>query len=92
MHFDWDPGKARSNVEKHALSFEEAATVFFDPLSATFADPDHSDDEDRFVTVGYSSQNRLCVVVHVEREGTLRIISARQASAQERKRHEEETR
>ena len=92
MQFDWDPGKARSNVRKHALSFEEAATVFYDPLSATFDDPDHSVDESRFVTVGYSSQNRLCVVVHIEREGTLRIISARRATAQEQKRHEEATR
>ncbi|MFH1739845.1 MAG: BrnT family toxin [bacterium] len=91
MQFDWDPGKAWSNVRKHGLSFEEAATVFYDPFSATFDDPDHSDDESRFITVGYSSQNRLCVVVHTERESTLRIISARQTTAQERKRHEEET-
>ncbi len=91
MHFDWDPGKAKSNVRKHALSFEEAATVFYDPLSATFRDPDHSEKESRFITVGYSSRNRLCIVVHTEREDTLRIISARPATAQERKRHEEGT-
>ena len=91
MQFDWDLRKARSNARKHGLSFEESATVFCDPLSATFDDPDHSDDESRFITVGYSSQDRLCVVVHTEREGTLRIISARQATAQERRRHEEET-
>jgi uncharacterized protein len=91
MHFDWDPGKAKSNIRKHALSFEEAATVFYDRLSATFDDPDHSDDENRCITVGYSSRNRLCIVVHTEREGALRIISARQATARERKRHEEET-
>ncbi|HEO71583.1 MAG TPA: BrnT family toxin [Candidatus Hydrogenedentes bacterium] len=77
MRFDWDRKKARSNARKHGLSFEEGATVFYDPFSATFDDPDHSDDEGRFITVGYSSRNRLCVVVHTEREGTLRIISAR---------------
>ncbi len=91
MHFDWDPGKAKSNARKHALSFEEAATVFYDPLSATFDDPDHSNEESRFITVGYSSRNRLCIVVHTEREGVLRIISARPATTQERKRHEEGT-
>lgn len=91
MHFDWDLRKAKSNLKKHALSFEEAATVFYDPLSATFDDPDHSSEEGRFVTVGYSSRNRLCIVVHTDREDTLRIISARQATAQERNRHEEGT-
>lgn len=64
MHFDWDSGNAKSNIRKHALSLEEAATVFFDPLSATFDDPDHSDEENRFITVGYSSRNRLGIVVH----------------------------
>jgi len=91
MNFDWDPRKAKSNARKHALSFEEAATVFYDPFSATFNDPDHSDEESRFITVGYSTRNRLCIVVHTEQEGALRIISARQATAQERKRHEEGT-
>ena len=91
MRFDWDPNKARSNEKRHALSFEEAATVFYDPLSATFDDPDHSGEESRFITVGYSSRNRLCVVVHTEREDTLRIISAREATAHERQRHEEGT-
>ena len=91
MKFDWDSRKARSNLKKHTLSFEEAATVFYDPLSATFDDPDHSDGESRYITIGYSSQNRLCVVVHTEREDTLRIISARQATTLERKRHEEGT-
>jgi uncharacterized protein len=91
MHFDWDRRKAKINARKHALSFEEAATVFYDPLSATFDDPDHSDEESRFITVGYSSRNRLCIVVHTEQEDTLRIFSARPATAQERKRHEEGT-
>ncbi len=91
MHFDWDPRKAKSNTRKHALSFEEAATVFYDPLSATFDDPDHSNEERRFITVGYSSRNRLCIVVHTEGEDALRIISARQATMHERKRHEERT-
>jgi uncharacterized protein len=91
MQFDWDQKKAQRNVRKHRLSFEEAATVFYDPLSATFDDPDHSEEESRFITIGYSSQNRLCVVVHAERKDILRIISARPATAQERKRYEEET-
>ena len=91
MKFDWDPQKDKNNVKKHALSFEEAATVFYDPLSASFHDPDHSKEDSRFITIGYSSRNRLCVVVHTERENTLRIISARQATVRERKRHEERT-
>lgn len=92
MQLDWDQRKANSNLRKHALSFEEAATVFYDPLSATFDDPDHSEHESRYITIGYSSRNKLCLVVHTEREGVLRIISARELTAQERKRHEEGTR
>jgi uncharacterized protein len=88
MRFEWDPKKAKSNVKKHGVSFEEAVTVFYDPLSATFDDPDHSGDEPRFVTIGYSSRNRLLFVSHLDRGEILRIISARTATAHERKRHE----
>ena len=88
MRFEWDGEKAAANVRKHRVSFEEAVTVFYDPLAATFADPDHADNESRLVTVGYSARNRLLVVCHVERGGATRLISARRATARERKRHE----
>ena len=70
------------------MSFDEAATVFYDPLAATFDGPDHSVAERRLLTIGYSSKGRLLVVSHTERGGSLRIINARLASAKERKRHE----
>lgn len=88
MEFEWDREKAAQNLEKHEVSFDEAVTVFHDPLAATFDDPDHSGGEQRFVTIGYSSQNRLIVVAHTERGESIRIISARLATSQERKRHE----
>lgn len=88
MQFEFDPKKAKSNFKKHGVSFEEAVTVFYDQLSATFDDPDHSGDELRFVTIGFSSRNRLIVVSHSERGEVLRIISARTATPHERKRHE----
>jgi hypothetical protein len=88
MIFEWDKDKERQNVKKHKISFDEAVTVFYDPLSATFHDPDHSIVEDRFITVGYSSQGRLFVVSHTERADAIRIISARLATISEKKRHE----
>lgn len=88
MKFEWDREKAKKNFKKHRVSFDEAITVFYDPLSTTFNDPDHSVDEKRFVTIGCSSRGRLLVVSHTERGKTLRIISARRATAHERKRHE----
>lgn len=88
MEFEWDRDKAAQNLEKHEVSFDEAVTVFHDPLAATFDDPDHSAGEQRFVTIGYSSQNRLIVVAHTERGEAIRIISVRLATSQERKRHE----
>ncbi len=88
MRFEWDRAKAEANRRKHRVSFDEAATVFFDPLSVTIADPDHSSTERRFATMGVSSSGRLLVVAHTEREFVLRIISARPASAGERKRYE----
>ena len=91
MHFEWDRAKATSNLSKHGVSFEEAITVFYDPLAATFADPDHSRGEHRYVTVGYSSTSRLLVVCHTERRGSVRLISARRATRRERNRHETES-
>ena len=88
MQFEWDREKAKKNLRKHRVSFEEAMTIFYDPLSATFDDPDHSIDEERFITIGYSTHCRLLVVSHTERRKTIRIISARHATAHERKRHE----
>ncbi len=88
MQFEWDPKKAKGNRKKHGVSFEEAVSVFYDPLSATFEDPDHSNDELRLITVGFSSGNRLLIVSHSDRGEALRIISARLATTHERKRHE----
>ena len=88
MRFEWDPEKARLNLKKHGVSFNEATTVFYDPLSATFDDPDHSEDEERLITVGVSSRGRLIVVAHTERGNVIRIINARPATSHERKKHE----
>jgi uncharacterized DUF497 family protein len=90
MRFEWDPEKARRNLRKHGVSFDEAVTAFYDPLSATFDDPDHSDEEQRYITIGFSSQGRLLVVGHTERGEIVRIISARRAKAHERKKHEKQ--
>ena len=88
MHFEWDGAKAESNRRKHNVAFDEAVSVFYDPLSATFPDPDSSRVEQRLITIGHSSQDRLLVVVHTEQDETIRVISARLATAHERKRHE----
>ena len=84
MEFEWDDEKSVSNRKQHGISFHEAATVFGDPLAITFSDPDHSVGEFRFLTFGLSMKNRLVVVVHTERHGKTRIISARQATRYER--------
>lgn len=89
MRFEWDPRKAASNARKHRVAFEEAATVFGDPLAVTFADPDHAVGERRFLTFGTSNLGRLLLVSHAERGEALRIISARRALRSERKLYEE---
>lgn len=89
MQFEWDPIKARKNQVKHGVSFDEAASVFHDPLAATGADPDHSEGEQRMVTFGMSSAGRLLVVAHTERRNAIRIISARVVTLQERRIYEE---
>jgi uncharacterized protein len=86
--FEWDPIKAESNLQKHGVSFAEAATVFFDPLSLTVPDPTHSVGERRFVITGLSYQRRHLVVVHSDRGARIRIISARLATASERRKYE----
>ena len=87
--FEWNLRKAKQNIRKHRVSFEEATTVFRDPLSATAPDPDHSIQENRFVTLGISSAGRLLTIFHAERGDSIRIISARNATKQERKIYEE---
>jgi uncharacterized DUF497 family protein len=89
MDFEWNPQKATRNVQKHRVSFSEAATVFEDPLSSTAPDPDHSIDEDRFLIVGASQQGRLLIVSFAERGDRLRIISARELTRIERETYEE---
>ena len=88
MKVEWRREKEIANEEKHGISFEEAVTVFYDPLAATFDDPDHSVGERRFITMGYSARGRLLAVCHAERRGIIRVIMARRATAPERKRHE----
>lgn len=89
MHFEWNPIKAKKNLDKHGVSFEEASSVFYDPLAVTGADPDHSKGEERSVTFGMSSSSRLLVVAHTERGDAIRIISARIATSRERRIYEE---
>jgi hypothetical protein len=89
VRFKWNAVKAAGNLRKHGVSFNEAASVLFDPLSATGDDPDHSLEESRFVTFGKSSSGRLLVVAHAEQDGAIRIITAREATRAERKLYEE---
>ncbi len=90
MNFEWGPKKAAANWRKHDVSFEEASSALRDLFSATAHDPDHSDDEDRFVTFGVSSQGRLLTVSHTDRGNAIRIISARLATKVERQIYEED--
>lgn len=87
--FEWDPKKARENLETHGVSFDEASTAFGDTLSLAIYDPLHSEEEDRFVLIGNSHKNRLLSIVHTERGDYIRLISARKATKKERKQYEE---
>ena len=89
MVYEWDPAKAAANLGKHRVSFEEAASVFLDPEALTFSDPDHSDEEEREITIGTSSRRRMLFVAHSERDDRIRIISARRATRRERRQYEE---
>jgi uncharacterized DUF497 family protein len=89
IKFDWEKRKAQDNLRKHRIDFNEASTVFADTLSITIPDPDHSDDEERWVTMGLSNRHRLLVVVHTEEDETIRIISARRVDRLERRKYEE---
>lgn len=89
LNFEWDSDKAGTNLRKHRVSFEEASTIFADSLAVTIHDPVHSDEEERYIILGVSVENRLLVVVFTDREDRIRIISARVASRRERKDYEE---
>ena len=89
LEFEWDDEKAESNFKKHGVSFDEATTVFLDPLSITIPDPLHSEEEDRFVLLGESCLGRILVVVHGERGDNIRIISAREATRREKRTYAE---
>lgn len=89
MKFEWDRSKATSNLSKHEVSFEEAKTVFDDPLYIDFYDPDHSESEERYLIVGESNQGRLLIVSYTERRDSIRLISAREVTRTEREAYEE---
>lgn len=89
MQFEWNPEKAVINLKKHGVSFSEAATVFSDPLAITYDDPAHSITEQRFITVGNSTQNKLIVLSHTDRNNKIRIISARKVMPKERRFYEQ---
>lgn len=89
MQFGWDENKAASNLSKHGVSFEEAKTVFDDPLYVDFYDPDHSEDEERYLIVGESNRERLLIVSYTERGNSIRLISAREVTRTEREAYEE---
>ncbi|MBN1517364.1 BrnT family toxin [Candidatus Sumerlaeota bacterium] len=91
MRFEWDHNKAETNLRKHGVSFDEATTVFGDPFSLTIPDPDHSDDEDRFVTIGLSTKTRTIIVIHTDRGDAVRLISSRLATRKERAIYERST-
>ena len=84
LEFEWDEDKAKTNLNKHGVTFEEASSVFGDPLAVTFPDPDHSEDEDRELTIGYSDNDRLLIVSHTRRGDNIRLINARRAAKSER--------
>jgi uncharacterized DUF497 family protein len=91
MEFIWDQHKAKTNIKKHNVSFEEAKSVFYDPLAKIATDPDHSISEERMILIGYSYKDRLLIVIHLHLESTntIRIISARAATKKEQKDFEE---
>jgi uncharacterized DUF497 family protein len=91
LEFEWDDAKAKANLKKHGVAFDEALTVFADPLARIFDDPDHSEREPREIIIGVSSKPRLLVVGFTERSGRVRLIHARRTTRSEQKRHEENT-
>jgi uncharacterized protein len=88
LTFEWDKEKAKNNIKKHKISFEEAKTIFYDPFIMIFHDPDHSNFEHRYITLAISSKGRVLVVVYTERNSNIRIISCRKATRNERRIYE----
>ena len=88
MNFEWDIIKEKANIVKHELDFSEAMTVFGDPFEITISDPDHSEGEYRFLSIGLSSENRVLIVSYTERDDCIHIISARKAEPKERRQYE----
>jgi uncharacterized protein len=89
FHFEWDPLKATKNLRNHGVSFDEARTVFNDPLARIFDDPEHSADEAREIIIGHSIMHRLLIVPFTERGSAIRVISARVATKREQRDYEE---
>lgn len=89
MQFEWDPDKDRENQSKHGVSFDEASTAFGDPFAVTIDDPNHSADENRCLTTGYTSRQRIIIVAHTDRDERIRLISAREVTTTERQVYEE---
>ena len=89
MEFEWDADKAARNLTKHGVSFDDAATVFGNALAMTYFDPDHSEDEDRFLTFGQTQSGKMVVVSHTDRGDSIRIISARSMTRKETRQYEE---
>ena len=87
--FEWDPAKAAANLKTHGVSFDEAATVFQDPLAKIHSDPDHSESENRAILIGHSRASRLLLVAFTDRKGSIRLISARATTRRERREYEE---
>ena len=90
MIYEWDATKAKVNLRDHRVSFEEAVTLFLDPLAITYRDPDHSGEEEREITIGHSVKERILFISHCQRGDRVRIISARKATRKERKQYEED--
>ena len=89
LNFEWDEEKAKANLKKHRVSFDEATSVFVDPFSITIPDPDHSVGEQRYIDIGSSDKSHVLIVVYTERGSSIRIISCRKATSSERKLYEE---
>jgi uncharacterized DUF497 family protein len=89
LTFEWDEAKARENLKKHKVNFDEGKTIFNDPFLLTFSDVDSSESEERYINIGLSAKNRVLVLIHTERRGKIRIISCRKAKARERRYYEE---
>lgn len=90
IDFEWDPQKARKNLKKHGVPFSEATTIFRDPMAITIYDPDHSHEEDRYLTTGTSTSGRILVVAHTDRGERIRLINARELTPLEHRAYEQE--